>query len=264
MEMYRVGHTATLLPNEKVMVAGGDAGHGTGWASAEFYDPATGTFSVPQLMTARRRDWHTSTLMPDGKVFIFGGSPVDDLPEYYDGSTFNLRYACGLDARRYRHTATLLHNGKVLLAGGDGLAGYPLSSADLYDDNDPCPSSYSSATGSMTTPREEHTATLLPNGAVLIAGGLNDNWDTSSSAELYDPATETFITTGPMTTPREGHTATLLPNGKVLIAGGYNGNDASFLGRALCSRHGNLCCHRVNDDCRGRVTRQPFLPTEKS
>ena len=83
-------------------------------------------------------------------------------------------------------------------------------------------------TGSMATPRRFHTATLLPNGMVLVAGGENASYSPVVSAELYDPSSRTFSATGNLTVPRAGHTATLLNNGKVLIAGGYqtNGGDA--------------------------------------
>ncbi len=77
-------------------------------------------------------------------------------------------------------------------------------------------------TGSMGGAREGHTATLLANGKVLVTGGIGDT--TLSSAELFDPTTETFASTGNMTIPRTGHSATLLTNGKVLIAGGNNDN----------------------------------------
>src|SRR5215831_11256327 len=78
-------------------------------------------------------------------------------------------------------------------------------------------------TGSLGTARSAHTATLLPNGKVLVAGGYNGSY--LSSAELYDPGTGTWTATGSMGTARRGHTATLLPNGKVLVAGGFNGSD---------------------------------------
>ena len=72
----------------------------------------------------------------------------------------------------------------------------------------------------MTTGRVEHTATLLPNGQVLVAGGFGLQRRSPTSAELYDPATGVWTATGSMTTGRVDHTATLLPNGQVLVAGG--------------------------------------------
>ena len=82
-----------------------------------------------------------------------------------------------------------------------------------------------SSTDPMGTARREHTATLLPSGKVLVAGGYNGNY--LASAELYDPATNTWSTTNPMGTARYFHTATLLPSGKVLVAGGFNRNHLS-------------------------------------
>jgi hypothetical protein len=82
------------------------------------------------------------------------------------------------------------------------------------------PQGVSAATGSMTVARNDHTATLLPNGQVLIAGGLDERSHVLASAELYDPAAGKFTATGELTAARRNHTATLLPNGRVLIAGG--------------------------------------------
>ena len=84
----------------------------------------------------------------------------------------------------------------------------------------PTPASRFSPTGSMTTGRFDSSATLLPDGRVLIAGGQDASGGESASAELYDPATGTFSPTGPMVYPHISPTATLLPDGKVLIAGG--------------------------------------------
>ena len=84
-------------------------------------------------------------------------------------------------------------------------------------------------TGSLNTGRFEYTATLLPNGMVLVAGGFDSNNNVLASAELYDPATGSWSATGGLNTARADHTATLLPNGMVLVAGGVDssGNSAS-------------------------------------
>jgi len=118
------------------------------------------------------------------------------------------------------HTATLLASGKVLVTGGVSLAGFArqatLGSTELYDPD----SGTFSSSGSMTTGRRFHTATLLADGRVLIAGGY-DSLGAVASAELYDPSTDTFTATGSMITARGGHSAILLGNGTVLIVGGY-------------------------------------------
>jgi hypothetical protein len=144
-----------------------------------------------------------------------------------------------LNEGRHNHTATLLANGKVLVVGGvykedintDQVF---LSSAELYD---PTSGSWST-TGSMSTSREGHTATLLANGKVLVVGGMPGGSGGSygyalDSAELYDPGTGIWSSTGSMGTARAYHTATLLTNGQVLVAAGWNNSDGMLEGAEL-------------------------------
>ncbi len=181
----RYYHTATLLPNGKVLVAGGVNGSGVDLASAELYDPATGTWSATGAVTARHV--HTATLLPNGKVLVAGGlgdSGILASAELYDPATGTWSATGALATARYLHTATLLPSGKVLVAGGFGDSGF-LASAELYD---PATGTWS-ATGALATERFQHPATLLPSGKVLVAGGLHDlSGSKLASVELYSPA----------------------------------------------------------------------------
>jgi N-acetylneuraminic acid mutarotase len=133
-----------------------------------------------------------------------------------------------MTSTRILHTATLLPNGQVLLTGGivdSSLVA--LDSAEVYD---PTGNTFAAIATRMTSLRNQHTATLLPNGLVLIAGGSNNgNGDGLNTAELYNPATQTFTAlTARMATPRGGHTATLLANGQVLLTGGFFNSSVSL------------------------------------
>jgi hypothetical protein len=221
MTTARQGHTATLLPNGKVLIAGGGPGN-------ELYDPTTGSFSSSGTMT-RTRFGHTAVLLPNGKVLVAGGSGATGVlasAELYDPATSSFSPTGSMTTARFGHTATRLLNGQVLIAGGSG-ATDPLASAEFYDPT----SGTFSPTGNMTTERFGHTATLLLNGKVLVAGGweyCDDYCEARASVELYDPATGAFSPTGSMTVRRTSHSATLLTDGKVLVAGGYYSCDDVF------------------------------------
>jgi hypothetical protein len=237
MTTARDWQTATLLPNGRVLIAGGVDANGNVLASAELYDATTGTFSPTGTM-ASPRGLHTATLLSDGRVLVVGGlgecsgggcgSPLASA-EVYDPKSGTFTPTGSMTTARHWHTATLLSNGRVLIAGGDSmdLNGHGLASAEVYD---PSVGTFS-PTGSMTTPRYDHTATLLADGSVLIAGGeVVTKGDASISflaaAELYDPKSGTFTPTGSMTERRSWHTATLLLDGRVLIVGGWEGSRA--------------------------------------
>jgi hypothetical protein len=226
----RINHTATLLASGKVLIVGGQHQNSGGAeeaiASAELYDPATGMFTTTGSL-AQARTSHTATLLPNGKVLIAGGvyytpNDIQSLrsSELYDPATgaFDPNWASRMNSDHYGHTATLLNNGKVLIAGGQYIIpnfGAGQSPAELYD---PASGTFTLTTGDLTTPRSLHTATLLNDGTVLIAGGANSY--SLAGAETYDPTTDVFTASGSMATARDGHTATLLSNGKVLIVGG--------------------------------------------
>jgi uncharacterized repeat protein (TIGR03803 family) len=218
LSVARESHTATLLSNGKVLVAGGFNYPGSLVlpSSTEVYDPSVGNW-VQTGSLNDGRTYHTATLLQNGQVLAAGGQDsqgVTNTAELYDPSTGTWTATGSLGSVRQYHTATLLANGKVLVTGGEDNTG-PIKSAELYD---PVLGTWS-ATGDMSTAREYHTATLLPDGKVLVSGGSSGS-ASLATAEVYDPATGLWSLTGTMNSLRQDHTATLLSNGKVLVAGG--------------------------------------------
>jgi hypothetical protein len=232
-----LGCAATLLGNGKVLFTDDPPPWGV---PGELYNPATGTFEltgpyasagIAQMNSAYFPgeggwDCRRSTRLADGRVLIAGGFAA----EIYDPqtNTFSLTgamttypsgWVTNLPPWSDPSRATLLLNGMVLFNGGDSDDG-PSVEAWLYD---PSTGTFQ-ATGSMTTPRSEHTATLLPDGTVFVAGSYEEDSGPNAlaigSTEFYDPTSATFLPSPDLITPRYEHTATLLADGRVLIAGG--------------------------------------------
>ncbi|MGJ3438043.1 kelch repeat-containing protein [Serratia sp. Je.1.23.a] len=246
----RYGHVAVSLPNGQVLVTGGFGGKGGGSVlnSTEIYDPVsqrwskTSAMAIPRLATK-------AVLLLDGRVLTVGGQSVETITVWdrkvtslsFDGVTSAEVYspahktwsAIGpMAVGRLDHTLTVLKDGRVLVVGGrsatyDALDYKLFDSAELLD---PTKGRWTMA-GSMITQRICHTATLLPNGKVLVAGGRTgrptySSKTVTSSAELYDSASGTWAKATNMSMPRCGHTATLLPSGKVLVTGGEDDEEA--------------------------------------
>jgi hypothetical protein len=246
MAVPRFQHTATLLDSSKVLIAGGtdrSGGGGAAVASAELYDPATGTFAVVGSMLTDRAQ-HSATLLPSGEVLIVGGwnghraDGSDDPPwdplfgELFDPSIGGFKGSGSTSTTRFGHTAIRLQDGRVLLLGGipaiQNLHVQPTNPAyaELYN---PASGTFSAA-GDFTESRTKYTATLLTNGLVLLVGGEQDS-AVVASADLFDPASNTSALTGGLVTPRSGHTATRLNDGRVLVTGGI-GSDGNSLASA--------------------------------
>jgi hypothetical protein len=282
----RSEHAAILLPSGKVLVVGGVSPGNEVLATAELYDPTTGTWSPTGSMSVARAG-HTLTLLPTGKALVVGGTQISLIPnleanaplasaELYDPQTGQWTTTAALPASeaRAQHTATLLGTGEVLVAGGDAtlppdcfglpagkICGVALSTAFLYD-----PASGEWRTTGNLTDRTAHTATLLASGAVLVAGGLTGSMGTIAGGdaryipnptvgvETYEPASGTWTKPEGLHLARWDHTATLLSSGDVLVAGGGSAGTRLPVpvlprverGRALRSRHGDLASDRLS------------------
>jgi uncharacterized protein (TIGR03437 family) len=191
MNSGRVLHTVTLLPNGKVLAAGGTAANFRPilQGAAEIYDPATNAWTLTGEQTTPRMT-HTATLLANGKVLLTGGSSdganITAGAELYDPATGQWSATGGMTTPRVLHTLTLLPNGKVLAIGGASAnTGGLLKSSELYD-----PATGAWASGAeLGAERLNHTATLLPNGKVLAVAGSGVGQLTS--AELYDSGAAT-------------------------------------------------------------------------
>ena len=219
----RENHTATLLADGRVLIAGGNGAGGDDQAplaSAEIYDPRSGTFSpTGSMATARSRAG--ATLLGDGRVLIVGGEDAQlnaiSTAEIYDPQSGTFSPTGSVPTAVFSVTPITVPDGRVFVAGADADSA---GTAEIYD---PTKGSFS-ATGRMAV-QSLDTAVLLHDGRVLVLGGHWPGGDGNGSADLYDPTTNSFGPAGTMTSPRFGQSATVMADGRVLVAGGAD--DAS-------------------------------------
>jgi hypothetical protein len=238
MTKPRAYHAATRLQSGLVLLTGGVDDKNTPLASAEIFNPASGSFAATGSMTTPRC-MHTATLLANGKVLIAGGNGSASFDggvaigsaELFDPATgtFTL-LAKSMIQPRYYHTATLQQDGKVLLAGGQGLGGQKLADTELFD---PVTATFAATTGNMMvdptvdTGRWLHTAMLLSDGTTLMVGGDGGTISGQqvnnylNSGQVYSPATGVFTDlVSTLTYARGLHAAAMRADNKVLFAGG--------------------------------------------
>jgi len=225
MAFPRSGHAMTLLQDGSVLVTGGASLRAA--RSAERYVPGRNTWMGAGAMRSPHAD-HTATLLKDGRVLVVGGRAGRAAgAELYDPAAGTWTAAEAPATARAGHTATLLPDGRVLVVGGEDVglqthaAEHFATMAEVFD---PLGGRWSAA-GALQSGRSRHTATLLPDGRVLVLGGLGCT-GILDSAEAFDPATGAWSAAAPLPVRVYGHTATLLTTGRVLVTGGLGMQDS--------------------------------------
>ena len=217
-------HSATLLTNGRVLVAGGWSGT-TAIATADLFDPDARTWmAAAPLLTPRI--FHAATRLSDGRVLVTGGwdnnGDILSSAEVFDPAGAAWLPAAPLHHARAGHAALTLPDGRVLVVGGcfgsqaSGAVsspGQPWDVQSITEVYDPRANSWQAA-GQLAEGRCWPTATLLADGRVLVLGGSDRNGRPVASAELYDPLRGGWSSAGRLQVAREGHTTTLLPDGK--------------------------------------------------
>jgi hypothetical protein len=223
----RAGHTATALPDGRVLVLGGYPAERSGpLASAEVYDPRRGEF-VPAGIMSSGRGGHTATRLADGRVLIAGG--IDgrsalSTAELFDPVTNTFRPAAALPAPRATHGAALLRDGRVLVAGGQSGVGHGNGLVDTAVLYDPASDTWTTA-GPLPVAKYKLAIASLPDGGAMVVGGqtADDAAARLASTELFDPRTGRFAAGPAMAEPRYkiSDAIVTLHDGRVVATGGF-------------------------------------------
>lgn len=216
----RFGGTCTMLQNNTVLLAGGfpQSTGGSPMASAELYDPRSRSFYPIVATMSAARCGHSATMLPDGSVLLAGGDLAGTADVFSPVSQSFTKVSSGLPDPVSLHAAVVLADGNVLITGGVSGAG-SVATACIFDVR----AQGFAPIGPLGQARALHSATLLPDGKVLIAGGGATGQPNLNSTEVYDPATLGFADGPAMLTARCGHGAMPLDNGRILMIGGDAG-----------------------------------------
>ena len=236
--------TVVLLKDGRALAAGGGVGQ-IAVPAAEIFDPAPGVWQTTGELNQARRG-HEAVVLGDGRVLVAGGISEGELlssAEIYDPASGRWTTTAPMSVPRLGGTLTLLSNGTVLATGGtsadtaSGAGGgqtiRPDGTAEIYDVQT---NQWRRTEGAMSTPRFEHSATLLDDGRVLVAGGqgppISGATAALASTEIYDPAVDSFRNSNDMSDARANHTAVKLPDRSVLVVGGVGGTGDTSLATA--------------------------------
>jgi hypothetical protein len=229
-----------------VVLFGGWGAGGKSTASAEFYDPNTGKFTLTSSMAASAGAL-SAELLDSGKILVAGGfggkskfirktvsttvtgSATNNLQTYDPTTGIFTATTNPLLTKRFGATATTLPSGKVLIAGGVDTTGTPLNTAEVFD---PVAGATATTAHNMSSARAFHTATLVSGKVLLIGGAIDTTGDLTATADLYDPTTDKFTATGSIASARGGHATVVLTSGpdsgKILVVGGITGSSGGL------------------------------------
>lgn len=230
LNVARINHTATLLPDGQVLVAGGSDDDGNLLASAELFDPVTGTWSFTGPMTSPRAG-HFAALLPNGTVAAVGGEIsccMNNITmESYDPASGTWRVIGNPGPYGGLFGATVTRSGGIFAAGATTYRSDYVTASWLFD---PVTDTWA-PTGGGPVYRQMPHLTLLPDGAVLVTGGTNDPDEVmvARGADLYSPATGVWNATGNPYVQRDAVAPTILANGGVLLTGGYSSLDSASI-----------------------------------